>query len=101
MITSSSILFAGTLANAHGDQSDRMDAHPVPPNMTTRISLARTGGTYYELLRWTDPDSRAPWTVIIDWGDGEASDRLPPCPQCGRERTIVVDWPDLRPEGGG
>jgi hypothetical protein len=50
--------------------SPKVDAHPVPPNVTTTISLARTGGTYYEIFRWADVPVDAPWTVVIDWGDG-------------------------------
>ncbi len=31
---------------------------------------------------------------VIDWGDGEVPEPLPPCPECGRERETVVDWDD-------
>lgn len=70
MITSSSILFAGTLANAHGDQSDRMDAHPVPLPVADmlRLTVERFDESHWVAQRLAEGRQARLFTVRA--GDG-------------------------------
>ena len=64
------------------------------------MSIARRVRRLEQAVKDRCPECRGPWRpgdpvkYVIDWGDGEAPDPPPPCPRCGRERKIAVDWPD-------
>lgn len=42
----------------------------------------------------------SPIEYVVDWDTEEPreSGALPPCSQCGREREVVVNWDDAKPE---
>jgi len=64
-------------------------------SIRSRLARLENGGSR------SCPECGGPWKpgdpieYVVDWGDGEAPDPLPPCGRCGRERTIYIDWPDL------
>jgi hypothetical protein len=51
----------------------KVDASPVP--RSSKISLAETGGRYFQLYRVTQSTPAGPYTELVDWGDGSTSRR--------------------------
>ena len=51
----------------------KVDATPL--RQRSKISLAETGGRYFQLYRATQSTSAGPYTELVDWGDGSTSRR--------------------------
>lgn len=51
------------------------EVNASPLSFTSTISLARTGGRYFQLYRGTQGASAGPYVELVDWGDGSATRR--------------------------
>ena len=53
------------------------------------------------------PECGGPWRpgdpveYVVDWLTGETHEPLPPCPRCGCEREIVIEFGSAEPLAGG
>jgi hypothetical protein len=54
----------------------KVNANPI--TFTSSISLAVTGGRYFQLYRGTQSAYAGPYVEHVDWGDGSSSRRTRP-----------------------
>jgi hypothetical protein len=47
----------------------------TPTTYASTISLARTGGRYFQFYKGTQSTASGPYTELVDWGDGTTSSR--------------------------